>query len=205
MFLSKSLRIHLLAAVAALVLCAGCGEDDPGMGPEAPQPTHFEVSVKMSSITTLGNCENDPGNPGEFRYTLTVIKTDEFGNRVTIASFGPDAMSIGDDSSLGSTMEPIRFLMPREPGAKFEVEYLVGEYDGSTADFERHGWAIHQYDRNEEQEWAAGTRYETYKEQEDGEKYGILKFAVWNTREECNGYAKYIVRWKPVWPDEVAN
>jgi hypothetical protein len=226
--LLRSLRLEILPILAGLALVAGCtgdtsltgppvdngstggGSDDgtgggTGGGTGNPtEPTHYEVSVKMSSIAALENCENDPGNPGEFRYTLLVRKTDELGNNAVVGSYTGE-MSIDDGSTIGSTMEPIRFVMRREPGATFQVEYWVGEYDGANTDFEKHGWMNHVWDRNETEAWAAGIGYDSYHDGRnpggvEGESYGILKFAVWNTRAECKGYARYIVRWTPVTP-----
>lgn len=194
-------RFIVYGTLILLAILPGCGSDDGGMGPTpATPPTHYEVSVKMSSIHAIQDCESTPGNPGEFDVRLVVRKDDEFGNQVTVGSFGPDRMVIGDGSVLGSTMEPIHFLMLNEPGATFQVEYWVSEMDGSVADLDKHGWVTHQLDRREDQQWAAGSRaYETYSER-DGEKYGILKFVVWgSSAEDCQGFANYQVTWKPVW------
>ncbi len=181
--------------LVALALLAGCG--DSGTAPEVA-PTHDRITVKMSSITAIGDCEGAGNSPGEFRYRLIVRRTNEDGERIIVGSYGPDQLEVADDSVAGSSMPPIEFLMPREPGAKFEVEYWVGEYDPGV-DFEQHSWVIHQFDRKEDQEWAAGQRsYDSYQVGED-ETYGILKFAVWNEREGCSGFARYIVRWSPVW------
>jgi len=155
----------------------------------------------MSSINAQENCENAPGNPGEFRYTLTVQRTDEFDNDVIIGT-RRGSMSLHDGDVEGATSEPVRFRVPAEPGAAFTVEYTVGEYDGDTADMERHSWSHHVLDRDDEHLWAAGHRsYDTYAPAAEpgGESYGILKFTTWSTRDQCKGYARYIVRWTPVY------
>ena len=192
------LRFHRLLLVLPLLFVTACGEDSTGPAP-TPPPDSFEVSVKMSSINAIEDCESTPGNPGEFRYTLKITTVDEFGNRITIGTIGPDEMSIGDGSVLGSTLDPIRFSMPNEPGATFQVEYWVGEYDGASTSFLNHSWVNHTLDRSEEQMWQAGSDFDTYVDKYPEESYGIQKFTVWNTGSDCKGFANYIVRWKPMW------
>jgi hypothetical protein len=186
------------------LLNIACGSDgDGGMGPEAvPKHSHFEISVQMSSINAVEDCESTPGNPGDFRYRLVVRKDDEFGNRVIVSDTGTQRISASDGNIVGVNMEPIRFLVPRgDPDAEFQVEYWIGEYDGSDVDFENHSWSTHRFDRGGEQQWAAGTRYESYSLEEDGSGTGKLKFTTWSTRDNCKGAARYYVTWTPMTPE----
>jgi hypothetical protein len=155
--------------------------------------------LKLSSIHAVdGDCDAG-GNPGDFRTTLILTRWDELDNQITIGSV-TEKMTVPDGFTVGAVSDPIEFVMPIESGARFEVEYTLGEYDGSDADFENHGYALHVYDRDEDQEWAPGTDYETYNEGDD-ETYGIHKFTVWTIRDGCQGLARNIVRWRPVDPD----
>jgi hypothetical protein len=165
------------------------------------------MSVQMSSIWAQNDCENTPGNPGDFRWRLIIRKPDEFGNKVVVHDTGVQSLTVSDGARAGVTMDPVQFLVPSEPDASFEVEHWVGEYDPAT-DFERHSWATHVLDRGRGQMWAAGDRaYEDdrYTENEDGSGSGLYKFAVWNTRAECSGAAYYYVTWKPVIPGPAPN
>jgi len=207
MKLPNRLTSNILAASLVILGAglAGCGDDgDGGSGPTGPSapmdPTHVLMSVKLSSIRTIDPEDCDAGaNPGDFRTTLVVSRWDEVGNQITIGSV-TEEMTVGDGSTVGAVSDPIEFVMPIEEDARFQVEYTLGEYDGDTADFENHGYALHVYDRREDQEWAPGTAYETYQEGAD-DAYGIHKFTVWTIRDGCQGLAKYIVRWYPVDPD----
>ncbi len=195
-------KLAILALVTLVALVTGCGSDDP-TGPSAPaESTHFEVTVKMSSIWAQEDCENTPGNPGEFRYRLIVRTPDTFGNNVIIEDTGNQNLTIDDGVRMGVNMDPIQFLVPRDPDATFQVEYWIGEYDGADADFLNHSWATHRFERGTDQKWAAGTRYEDdrYTENSDGSGSGLYKFSVWNTRNECKGAAYYYVTWTPVTP-----
>jgi hypothetical protein len=188
-----------------LALLAGCGSDSESVtnpGQETP-PTHFEISVQMSSIWAQNDCENTPGNPGDFRWRLILRKPDEFGNKVIVHDTGTQTLTVPDGIRSGVAMDPVRFLVPNSQNSSFEVEHWVGEYDPGT-DFERHSWATHVLDRGRGQMWAAGDRsYEDdrYTENEDGSGSGLYKFAVWNTRAECSGAAYYYVTWTPVTPE----
>ena len=193
----------LVLILLALSLLAGCGDDsDGGMGPGGEtEATHYEISVKMSSIWAQNDCENTPGNPGDFRYRIIVRKPDELGNMLVVRDTGFLSMTISDGDRQGAVMDPIRFLVPKADASSFQVEYWVGEYD-PQADFERHGWANHIFDRGKDQQWAAGSSYESdrYTLNEDGSGNGLYKFAVWNTRDECSGAAYYYVTWTPTTP-----
>jgi len=206
------MNLHYLGAkpvlafiVLAIGLLPGCGDDsDSGTGPTTDTwATHFEITVKMSSIWAQNDCENTPGNPGDFRYRLIVRTPDELGNQVIVSDTGNRELSISDGDRQGVVMDPIRFLVPNDPDSRFQVEYWVGEYDPET-DFERHSWATHIFDRGGDQQWAAGTSYEDdrYKLETDGSGSGLYKFAVWNTRAECSGAAYYYVTWTPTTPTE---
>jgi hypothetical protein len=206
-----SCRTALALALTALILAAlaGCGSDSDSV--TAPEDelaaTHFEISVQMSSIWAQNDCENTPGNPGDFRWRLIIRKPDEFGNKVIVHDTGTQNLTVPDGIRSGVAMDPVRFLVPNSPGSSFEVEHWVGEYDPGT-DFERHSWATHVLDRGRGQMWAAGDRsYEDdrYTESEDGSGSGLYKFAVWNTRAECSGAAYYYVTWTPVTPGPAPN
>jgi len=177
---------------------AGCSADRNPVTPNEPTPSHWEMSLKMSSISAVEDCESTPGNPGDFRYTLKVSRRDEFDNKITIGTMGPHEMTVGDGSVLGATTEPLRFLMANEPGATFEVEYWLGEYDPGT-DFEKHGWHNHTLDRDPDQMWAAGSSWISYNDSDPAERSGLLKFVVWSERDDCKGFANYYVTWKPVY------
>lgn len=156
----------------------------------------------MSSIWAQNDCENTPGNPGDFRWRLIVRKPDELGNQVVVHDTGVQSVTISDGDRVGIAMEPVRFLVPDSPDSRFEVEYWIGEYDPAP-DFEQHSFAYHVLDRREDQMWAAGSRaYEgdRYTQNADGSGSGLYKFAVWNTRAECSGAAYYYVTWTPVTP-----
>lgn len=199
--------LHILTLpllILTLGLFAACGDDsDSGTGPNlTAAPTHYEITVKMSSIWAQNDCENTPGNPGDFRWRLVIRKPDEFGNSVILHDTEVQSATISDGDRQGIVTDDIRFLVPNLPGSQFQVEHFVGEYDPDP-DFERHSWATHILDRNPEQMWAAGSRYESdrYTENEDGSGSGLLKFAVWNTRAECSGAAYYYVTWTPITPE----
>lgn len=198
----QTFRSVLLPLIVLCTLAAGCSDDDSVTGPQASgDPTHYDLTLKMSSIWAIEDCEDTPGNPGEFRYRLILRKPDEFGNQVIVHDTGVKEVVIGDGERQGIVMDPIPFRLPNEPTASFEVEYWIGEYDGATADFENHSWALHRLDRGHDQMWAAGSKYESdrYTENADGSGNGLLKFSVWNERETCKGAAYYYVTWTPAW------
>ena len=197
-------RLTSLALLLSLLLVS-CGDDsDSVTGPanESAEASHYEISIQMSSIWAQNGCESAPGNPGDFKWRLIVRKPDELGNDVIIHDTGANSKSVQNGERAGVTMEPVRFLVPNEPDAEFEVEHWIGEYDPEV-DFEKHSWSKHTRDRRDDQMWASGVRaYESdrYTENEDGSGSAVYKFAVWNERSNCSGAAYYYVTWKPVTP-----
>ncbi len=192
----------LLPMLAMLVFAAGCGDDDGGTGPAVTgEPTHYDLTLKMSSIWAIENCEATAGDPGEFRYRLILRMPDEFGNQVVIHDTGSQAATIPDGDRQGIVMDAVTFRRINDPDAAFQVEFWIGEYDGSTADFENHSWVNHRLDSGRGQMWAAGSSYETdgYTENADGSGNGLMKFSVWNESDSCKGAAYYYVTWTPVW------
>jgi hypothetical protein len=198
----------LMLLLMPLLGIMGCGDDSSGtMGPgEEVEATHYEITVKMSSIWAQNDCENTPGNPGDFRWRLVISVPDEAGEMKQFHDTGYQEATIGDGQRQGIVTDDIVFLVPNLPGSEFQVEYWVGEYDPAE-DFVRHSWATHRLDRGKEQMWAAGTSYEDdrYTANPDGSGSGLLKFAVWNTRAECSGAAYYYVTWTPTTPEPPAN
>lgn len=192
----------LLPLLLSLPLLAACGSDDPtGPGDEAA-PTHYEITLQMSSIWAQNDCESTPGNPGDFRWRLVVRKPDGGGGELLVADTGVQSESVGDGVRAGVTMDPVSFLVRNAPGSEFEVEHWIGEYDTNGAvDFEKHSWATHRLDRREDQMWAAGSRaYESdrYTQEADGSGSGLYKFQVWNERSDCSGAACYYLTWTPI-------
>lgn len=192
----------LLLLTLAPAFIVGCGSDSV-TGPAAETaPTHYEITVQMSSIWAQADCENQPGNPGDFRWRLILRTPDSFGNQVIVHDTGVQNTSAADGDRVGVAMTPVKFLVPNTPDSEFQVEYWIGEYD-PAADFEQHNWATHKIDRGKGQMWAAGARsYEgdRYTEEADGSGSGLYKFAVWDTRAECSGAAYYYVTWTPMTP-----
>jgi hypothetical protein len=204
--MKRPIRLALLL----LVLLVACGDDSDsptGPGDRTATASHYEISIQTSSIWAQNDCENTPGNPGDFRWRLIIRTPDALGNDVVVHDTGVQSETIPDGLRQGVVMEPVRFLVPNQADASFEVEYWIGEYDPGT-DFERHSWSKHTRDRREDQMWASGVRsYESdrYTENEDGSGSGLYKFAVWDTRAECSGAAYYYVTWKPVTPEPEPN
>ena len=66
----------LLSAVLWLPL-TGCGDDDGPAGPQAAaEPTHYDMTLKMSSVLAVEDCESTGNSPGEFRYRLILRQPD---------------------------------------------------------------------------------------------------------------------------------
>ena len=62
---------HLIPVLfLALATLTGCGDDGGGTGPGA-EPSHYDFTLKMSSILAVEDCETTPGNPGEFVWPTT--------------------------------------------------------------------------------------------------------------------------------------
>lgn len=185
-----------------LLLLIACGGDDPAGPVAAPPVTHHEISIEMSSITALEDCENDPGNPGDFRWRLVVRKKDELGNWLLVGDTGTQLTQAFDGDTIGANSEPIRFVMPRGPGEQFQVEYWLYEDDGNgNTEIDNHSWVTHTYDRNPNAEWQPGsTDWDGYNAGSD-KSYGLCKFTVWDTRDGCQGFARYYVEWAPFDPD----
>lgn len=177
----------LVIALSVSVLLAGCSEDSgsPVGPPVNANTSHYEITVQISSIWAENNCENTPGNIGDFEYRLIVRTPDESGGLITVGDTGVQEMLLNDGDRTGATTGPIHFLVPNDPEARFAVEYLIGEYDPDP-DFEIADRATHVFDRGGDQLWVAAAPYEEdqYTENKDGSGSGLYKFTEWNTRPE---------------------
>ena len=192
--------------LASVLLLAACGSDDdnptgPGGGGGGGEPTHYDLTLTMSSILAVRDCDSG-SNPGDFVWRLVIRKDDEFGGQVVVHDTGENQVSASDGDRVGITMDDVLFRLPNDPEAGFQVEYWVRETDGTTNSFSNTGWVNHQLDSGRGQVWAAGSSYESdrYTENADGSGSGLMKFSVWNDFSTCSGAAYYYVTWTPVTP-----
>lgn len=199
----KTLLIAMICIVAAIVT-AGCGKDPVNPADSAwKEPVTDEISIKMSSITAITDCDPTAG-PGDFYITLIVHKTFEDGNSAEIGRSKEFLMQANDGETIGAPddlMVPITFEMPRKPGATFTVEYYIRELDGNGAtSFSAHGLVAHRFDRNEEDTWGPGSGdFDSYSQLNDGTIAGVYRFYGWSNAGDCRGYAKYAVYITPVY------
>jgi hypothetical protein len=183
------------------VALAGCGDDNPA-APTAPAPvaTKDRISVKMSSISAISDCDANSG-PGEFYVRFVVHKTYEDGSVHEVGSCPEFLMVVNEGETLGAgddLMTPITFEMPREPGARFSVEWFIREYDGgSTNSFNEHGFGAHEFDRNEGETWGPSGGFERYTKQDDG-YVGVYKFFAYSNYTDCRVTANYAVYITPI-------
>jgi hypothetical protein len=201
------MKKHMITSVCILLvamLAPGCGGDDPTAPQPAPQrapATRDEISIRMSSITAINDC--DPNNgPGDFYIRFTVHKTFEDGTTHAIGSTPEFLMQVNDGETLGAAddlMTPITFEMPREPGARFSVEWWIREGDGGGANsFSKHGFGGHQFDRNEGETWGPSGGFERYTDQGDY-FVGVYKFFGYSNSGDCRVHANYAVYITPIW------
>ena len=117
----------------------------PLTGPQAAaEPTHYDMTLKMSSVLAVEDCESTGNSPGEFRYRLILRQPDAVGNEVMVHDTGYQQVTASSGDRSGVTMDDIQFRVPNAPGSSFQVEYWIGERDGSSMDFENHSWATHR-------------------------------------------------------------
>jgi hypothetical protein len=192
--------------VAGAALLAGCGDD-----PVAPQAaaqkvaTMDEITVQMSSITAITDCDpSGAGGPGDFYTILIVSKKYEDGTYHEVGRSPEFLMQVNDGETLGAAsdlMNPITFQMPRTPGAEFTVEAFIRESDGNGVNsMSQHVFSNHRFDRHDYDTWGSGARdFESYTQLNDGRTVAVYKFATWSNAGDCRGYANYAIYIKPIW------
>jgi hypothetical protein len=157
----------------------------------------------MSSITAITDCDPTSG-AGDFYITFIVHKTFEDGSSHEIGRTPEFLMQANDGETIGGTddhMKPITFEMPRDPGARFTVEFYIRELDGNGAtSFSHHGFTSHQFDRNEDDTWGPTSGdFRSYTTLGDGTIVGVYRFHGWSNAGDCRGYANYAVYINPIW------
>jgi len=201
------MKTHMITTVCVLlvaILATGCGGDDPVAPQSAPAPvaTKDQISIKMSSITAITDCDPTSG-AGDFYIRFAVHKTFEDGTTHEIGRSPEFLMQVNDGETLGAAddlMTPITLEMPREPGARFSVEWWVREGDGGGANsFSKHGFGGHQFDRNEGETWGPSGGFERYSSQAGGTFVGVYKFFGYTNTGDCRVHANYAVYITPIW------
>lgn len=200
------MKKHMMTTGCVLLLAllaGGCGGDDP-VAPAGPAPVanRDAISIKMSSITAINDCDPS-GGPGDFYVRFVVYKTYEDGTTHEVGRCPEFLMQVNDGETLGAAddlMIPITFEMPREPGARFSVQWFIREGDGGGANsFNENGYGVHQFDRNEGETWGPSGGFERYTKQGEGTYVGVYKFFGYTNYSDCRVTANYAVYITPIW------
>lgn len=69
----------------ALVGCSG-GSTGPADPPDST-PTEYDLHLALENIYVTGDCENTPGNPGEFAYEIRIDFPGKAGPKYTTSGF----------------------------------------------------------------------------------------------------------------------
>lgn len=129
----------LRAAVALLgFAAAGCGSSPTE--PEAAAPATWTVNVELPRIYVVGDCEDTPGNPGEFAWRAYLNVPVPLGDSDVVETSGfpaeGGALPYSEDASpivLADTELSVTGVAPEDVGT-VSLTFSVVEWDPSGQD-----------------------------------------------------------------------
>ena len=135
-----------LLGITSLLPFVACSDDDD---PAAQGPVTHSVTVTITQIGIVADCEPAAANAGDFTYELIVIDSAQ-----EPADYRTFTGSFSGTSGTPINIPDVIFTMAREPktGDSFILEFHVTEWDGATPDAR-----MNDSIGNETHAWTTGT------------------------------------------------